>query len=888
MIGTTLSHYRIHEELGRGGMGIVYKAQDTKLERTVAIKVLPASALSNEDDRARFYREAKAAASLNHPHIAQIFQIDEAVPDGFATDDVRSFIAMEYIEGGTLEDRIKQGPFKLEDAVRIASQVAEALKAAHAKDIVHRDIKSANIMLTTDGHAKVLDFGLAQTAASTKLTRMGSTLGTVAYMSPEQARGEEVDSRTDLWALGVVLYEMIAGVNPFGGDYEQAVVYGILNSDPEPLTAVRTGVPMGLEWIISKCLAKPADDRYQRADDLIVDLRTVDLTTLSGMSRVSHSQNATATDRPVNQNAASRSQKSLILVLASFSGLATVALLYLLFFNTPSTESSLPLKLLTTEIPGVELAWWPSSSQDGGMIAFNAAFGFGQGLTLHDFSTGETVRLTDRQVEASSFSPDGSQLAYSLDNLLYRMRLDQRIQVPLGESIVDDHFIQWLDNENIFFVSSSELKVANIETGESTSYWSSDFMGPEPVLGSAYLAAFWPLPDQKAGLATLVTDSSTFAHQIAYVKDGRLSELVDQAAWPVYSQDGFIVFGTELEEVYLTGKLMSQLFDVERGELIGSRVPFPLENAKAIYHWTVNAQGEVISPNMGVGNAIFESLVRIDPVTGTNETVFEGSSIINPRLSNDERHTVLASWNFNRGIPEVHIVNNQTGLSQKVIDEGSQPTWYPTGNRIQFMRGERLWEFDLDGQQPASVSPYQSADTPFYYPEQDLMLYTYLAEGSTKIGSRNLLTGDAFPVGPDGLSFSTPSLSPDGGFMLALSGGGESGKILSWRYPDGAIQEIAAGDLSSPVWSPDGKWVYFFRGQAIVRVPVNLDNGAGPAGPERVIFESEALDLSRIDIYQNGDILASLRDRGNLVTERVKIFQNWGDHLRRLAEAENR
>ncbi|MDA0875519.1 MAG: serine/threonine-protein kinase, partial [Bacteroidetes bacterium] len=240
MTRTTLGSYRILEELGRGGMGIVYRAEDTKLERTVALKVLPAAALASQEDRARFYREAKAAAALNHPNIAQIYQIDEAVPEGSPTDDVRPYIAMEFIEGGTLEDQIKAAPLKLDVAVRIATQVAEALKAAHAKQIVHRDIKSANIMLTKDGQAKVLDFGLAQTSHSTKLTRMGSTLGTVAYMSPEQARGEEVDGRTDLYSLGTVLYEMIAGKLPFGGEYEQAVVYSILNADPEPLTALRT------------------------------------------------------------------------------------------------------------------------------------------------------------------------------------------------------------------------------------------------------------------------------------------------------------------------------------------------------------------------------------------------------------------------------------------------------------------------------------------------------------------------------------------------------------------------------------------------------------------------------------------------------------------------
>jgi len=285
MIGSTLSHYKITAELGRGGMGIVYRATDTKLDRTVAIKVLPSATLASEDDRARFYREAKAAAALHHPNIASVFEIDEAVPSGAPHDAQASpFIVMEFIEGETLEKRIKAGPMKLEEAVRIASQMSNGLEAAHEKNIVHRDIKAANVMLTKKGDAKLLDFGLAQTAQSTKLTRMGSTLGTVAYMSPEQARGEEVDNRTDLWSVGVVLYEMLSGRNPFRGDYEQAIVYSILNEDPEPLTSIRTGFPMGLEWIISKLLAKQARQRYQSAAELLVDLETVDLTSI-GLSR---------------------------------------------------------------------------------------------------------------------------------------------------------------------------------------------------------------------------------------------------------------------------------------------------------------------------------------------------------------------------------------------------------------------------------------------------------------------------------------------------------------------------------------------------------------------------------------------------------------------------
>jgi serine/threonine-protein kinase len=267
MIGKTISHYEILEKLGEGGMGVVYKAEDTKLRRTVALKFLTPQALGTEDEKARFIHEAQAAAALNHPNICTIHEIDES--------EGRSFIAMEYIEGRSLKDIIASGPMKLAEALGIAMQIAEGLHKAHKRQIVHRDIKPANIMITGEGRVKIMDFGLAKSPGRTQLTREGTTLGTVAYMSPEQGRGEEVDYRTDIWSLGVILYEMVTGRAPFRGDYEQAVIYSILNENPEPVTALRTGVPVELERIARKAMAKNASDRYQHADELLVDLRSL-------------------------------------------------------------------------------------------------------------------------------------------------------------------------------------------------------------------------------------------------------------------------------------------------------------------------------------------------------------------------------------------------------------------------------------------------------------------------------------------------------------------------------------------------------------------------------------------------------------------------------------
>ena len=262
MIGTRVAHYEILEQLGQGGMGIVYKARDTRLDRFVALKFLPPHLSADPTANARFIQEAKAASALDHANICTVYEIGQ-------TDDGRLFISMPFYSGETLKYRLQQGPLSTDQAVRIAVQVAQGLGRAHEAGIVHRDVKPANIMVTDRDEVKILDFGIAKLGAGAGMTTTGSTIGTVAYMSPEQAQGRETDARSDLWAVGVLMYEMLTGSRPFKGDYDQAVIYGLLNEEPAPLARQVQGIPSTISDIVVRLLSKDPADRFQSAGELV-------------------------------------------------------------------------------------------------------------------------------------------------------------------------------------------------------------------------------------------------------------------------------------------------------------------------------------------------------------------------------------------------------------------------------------------------------------------------------------------------------------------------------------------------------------------------------------------------------------------------------------------
>jgi len=414
VIGQTISHYKILEKLGCGGMGVVYKAEDTKLKRTVALKFLPPELTRDDEAKQRFVHEAQAASALDHPNICTVYEIDE-------TDEHQMFISMACYDGETLKSKIAKGGLQIDEAIDIVIQVAQGLQKAHDKGIVHRDIKPANVIVTSDGIAKILDFGLAKLGGQTQLTKTGSTLGTVAYMSPEQARGDEVDHRSDIWSLGVVLNEMLAGKLPFRGEHDAAVIYSIMNEDPLPLSKSNVNTSEELQTIVSHALAKPKEDRYQTVSDFVGDLRS-ELDRIKGKTQTSGSGRKSVLPKASRLKKALGNPLVIGITLVCFVAIVWMAVSTFLRENSFRYES-LEIKKLTNSGDILVAALSP----DGQYVAYSTRVSKGCNLYLKHIPSASTAKLwqTDEgsfdAYSGLTFSPDGNYLYFMYESSLCRL-----------------------------------------------------------------------------------------------------------------------------------------------------------------------------------------------------------------------------------------------------------------------------------------------------------------------------------------------------------------------------------------------------------------------------------------------------------------------------------
>jgi eukaryotic-like serine/threonine-protein kinase len=878
MTGLHLSHYAIEAELGRGGMGIVFRAKDTKLNRTVALKVLPAGALASEDDRARFRREAQAAAQLNHPNVCHVYEVDEAVPqsaEGKLVDghtEPRLFIAMEYIAGETLHDYVKKGPLKLQEAVNIAGQVAEALKEAHAKDIVHRDIKSANIMLTDGGVAKVLDFGLAKTNQSTMLTRMGSTLGTVAYMSPEQARGQEVDGRSDLYSLGTVLYEMVAGRLPYSGDYEQAVLYGILNEPPEPLTGVRTGIPMQLEWLVNKLLAKEAEYRYQSAAGLLADLKSLDLTGSGNSMRSMPAAGAAGAVGGLGPLAPG------LRVLPIWGwGLAVVTLLLgaaVAWFikQTPATNLDKTVRTLILELPGMRsVGSVGDPSEDGRLLAVPGTDTTGQrGIYVIDIETGETSRVFRGAGVAPRFSKDGTTIALWLNRELFTVPVSGGSPVKVAENA--SRTVAWLEDQSLLYTSAGVLWLLPADGSEARRV-------TEPDSSRIHEPAMLP-GDRLALICALHQGETRERLEIVDLQTGQRTP-IGFGTRPRYLSSGHLIYGDP--ENQIMGPLFVRPFSLSSREFVGSQKA--VFDQAPVWLYEMDGYGTLY-------HRLFESVqigrqqvsIVSQPLDGSASSILvSGTGLEWPRVEPSGRRVAVT---VEAGDDYLMIYDPESDVKQQITFSGDEDyhAWSADGERILLERKGPLEIWSTRGSGLLETLPIDDAATFDWSLDGRWIVHdTRVADG---LWLYDIETERDTLLEP--LDAYHPSFSPDGEYVAYTLDTG-NGITSAVRSRDGeTVVRLSLGGIEGrePRWSPDGRSLFVRTERDIVRVPVTTTDGfaqSGPAetvltpAPGRVMFDVSADDT----VYYSTNAVGDIEREGGVV--RVVVVMNWFEQIKQLA-----
>jgi eukaryotic-like serine/threonine-protein kinase len=806
VIGQTISHYRITEKLGEGGMGVVYKAEDTKLERTVALKFLASHLLNDNGAKARFLREAKAAAALHHPNICTVHEIDEA--------DGKTFLAMAFLKGETLEDRIAQGPLSLKDALDIGRQVADGLEAAHEKGIVHRDIKPANILIDAKGRATIMDFGLARLTEASRLTKADTTMGTVAYMSPEQAQGMEVDHRSDIWALGCVLYEMVCGQRPFRGQYDQALFYEIVHQEPEPLTGVRAGVPMELEFIVGKCLAKDRDDRTASAQEVARELRTLGDKLKSGRSTILRTTNpgasvlATVTAGqtvnpvealPPDAMIVRRSSQRALRVLAVVTTVTLLALAFVHFTERSTEPIAKPVRRFSFAVEGLG----PEGaiiSPDGKYILYLAQTNGKKGLWLRSLSN-ESVReiavtagASAGIVEAAFWSPDSSSIGFAAGQPDYELR---RVSIDGGDPITlcelpskqqSTAFFggTWSpDGERIVFGSGMRLYELPARGGRPRLLLDQSDSPRPYALGPEFLPA-------GSGPPALVYSTSagyTSEHWVAVLnlETGEHRELCPGDR-PVYSRDSYLIHGpASIDEPGLWALPFSLATLQPAGE------DFPISTAGI--GATVSQEGTLVYGDE-IGYTADRTLTWRDRTGKVLETVGQTQPMDQVALSPDGRRVAVRSTESGNQDIWVHDLVRST-KTRLTFEEGPdvQPGWSPSGREVVYLAGRRrrLMRKAADGTGEAVV--LVESESPLGQPNwsRDGRYLIYSENGSETQRDIPYLESHADGQASEPITFLNtpanewfPMFSPDGRFVAYVSNESGRQEVYVRRFPDGA------------------------------------------------------------------------------------------------------
>ncbi len=881
MTGQTISHYRVLEKLGEGGMGAVYKAEDTRLKRSVALKFLPQRVALTDEDRERFLREAQAAAGLDHPNICTIYGIDEA--------EGRPFLAMAYVEGRSLEKRIEDGPLPLRDALDLARQAAEGLRAAHGKGVVHRDIKSSNLMLTGEDsgrvQVKLLDFGLAQLAGRSKLTQADSVMGTIAYMSPEQTQGGQVDLRTDIWSLGVVLYEMVSGELPFKGHYDQATLYSILNEEPQPLTAVRSKLPVELDWIVDKCLAKEPEERYQSMDDLILDLTTLEKKLSSPRLSIHRTQvtamqgEQIAPPAPAEADRAAKRWRRLALGLGALAASLVMAVVTLALLG-PGDEAPqraalrFDINLPATLPDGAELRSL-QISPDGRRVAF-AVSGEGRRLWLRDLSQASAYALDGTDGASDVFwSPDSQSIGYRADGELRLAPVGGGPSSVLctipGRFFGGASFSE--DGERIVFSSGPPMQVYEVSArgGQPTS------LLVEQV-GEGRRG--FPSNPRLIGEDGLLFSRRT--PQGEYVGVIELSEgepiLLTEGSAPFLSKSGYIVYhvGRGNSEVWALP------FDDDKMEAEGE--PFPV------------AQGGMLASVSGDGTLVYVADRRSGPMQllmrsaagELVETLGPQQSVVrDPAISPDGQRILFA------GESDLWIHDRARGTTSRFTNTPQSlelsAVWSPDGRRIAYSETSdgsppRMIVRNADG--PGQPQAAEAGDDPQFaldWGPQGRILARRRGPGRGALVELEPQPDGTFlpqPVLQGEVGVNEARISPNGDFVAFDSRMGEESQVVVRSFPSGEGRwQVTTDGGEAPRWTRDGREIVYRSHGRLMAVDVVQEGDQLRFGAPRELFQHPLLTSGPrrpgYDVSPSGDAVLLAEPVGRPRPPTIRVVLNW-------------
>ena len=773
MIGRTISQYKILEKLGEGGMGVVYKAIDTKLDRFVALKFLTKNVSSTDSDRQRFMQEAKAAATLNHPNICTVYDVSEF--------ESQMFIAMEFIDGETLRDRKNNISFK--QSIEIGIQVAEALAAAHEKGIVHRDIKPENVMMRKDGLVQIMDFGLAKQQGASRLTREGNTVGTMGYMSPEQVQGFNVDHRTDIFSFGVLLYELISGQSPFKGMHETAIIYEIVNVDPEPISIIKPDLPPDLDAILLECLAKEPDERYQSAKEIVKDLRKL-------------------------KRESSRQTASRILAVrkSQFSSGSRLAPVTTEFETLPQTKS-------------FRLNWWMMAAVVLGLMLVGSVTAFIFFLKpvpeLMQLSIGTQNGITFNSTNGGhiEISPDGSMIAYvGRDTVgkdfLWVRQINSSVSMMMPGTENATYPFWSYDSKMIAFFADGRLKKIDAKGGPTFTLCDAS-SGRGGAWNKNGVIIFAPVSN---GPLYQVPSAGGTAKQLTSLDT---TELESNHRWPCFlSDDDHFFYSAQTNKPSLD----QEVENIHVGSLSGG-------NGKVVFHASSNVvynQGWLLyyKQNSILAQQFDENALspKGDPVP-----IVENVLYAQPRskgafsLSRNNRLVYLGTSSTDNEL----VVYSELGISQHVMKVKSVPTaasfstdgmFIATDIYDEAAKNTDLWIHDIE----------RNSDTRLTFEKGMEIVPQWSRDGSTiyfssnKLGTFCIFEKNSNGTGDERLIFQTTSpayvtdVTPDNKkILLSLNtSGNQKWDIGMYDLTEKKFTSLLTSEFSEWIgsFSPDGKW----------------------------------------------------------------------------------